>query len=160
MQFGLFVYICCMQVPHPVYEMLQRAARLSEAEAWAYALRDNTDLQEQILQSLKRRLFDYGTDENNRVIGVYSPYTQKIDREKVAGTPYTLKDTGEFYASMYIGVLSDHFFIDADGDKGNENLFTKYGEGIIGLNDDQLDWLGEEIITKYLEYVERVLYRD
>lgn len=147
-----------MKAPHAVYEMLQRARTLSHAAAWAEALRDNPQLQKEILQRIKRRLFDEGTDENDRIIGRYKAYTQKLNPEKVAGSPYTLYDTGEFYASLYVGFMADYFFIDGDGNKGRENLFDKFGEGIIGLTDEQRDWLGEEVIIKYREYVKRVLF--
>jgi hypothetical protein len=54
--------------------------------------------------------------------------------------------------------MNDYFFIEGDGNKGRENLFDKFGEGIIGLTDEQRDWLGGEVIIKYQQYVERVLF--
>jgi hypothetical protein len=111
-----------------------------------------------MLQRIKRRLFDEGTNEDDKIIGRYKAFTQKLNPEKVAGSPYTLYDTGEFYASLYVGFMSDYFFIDGDGDKGRENLFDKFGMGIIGLTDDQREWLGGEVIEKYKEYVRRVLF--
>ncbi len=138
--------------------MLLRARTLSHAAAWAEALRDNPELQREMLQRIKRRLFDEGTNEDDKIIGRYKAFTQKLNPEKVAGSPYTLYDTGEFYASLYVGFMSDYFFIDGDGDKGRENLFDKFGMGIIGLTDDQREWLGGEVIEKYKEYVRRVLF--
>jgi hypothetical protein len=138
--------------------MLERAKMLNNASAWVYAMRDNKDLQIEIIRKVKDRLFKEGTNDQGKIIGTYSPFTEKLNRIKVAGAHYTLKDTGEFYESIYIGVMNDYFFIDGDGDKGKDNLFEKYGEGIIGLDDTTFDWFGEKIINKYIDYVGRVLH--
>jgi hypothetical protein len=140
--------------------MLERAKMLNNASAWVYAMRDNKDLQIEIIRKVKDRLFKEGTNDQGKIIGTYSPFTEKLNRQKVAGTHYTLKDTGEFYESIYIGVMNDYFFIDGDGDKGKDNLFEKYGEGIIGLDENTFDWFGEKIINKYIDYVGRVLHGD
>lgn len=147
-----------MKVEHDVYLMVKRAKTLNDVDAWIEAMKDNRDLQLRLIRAVKDRLFQKGTDENGRVIGYYSPLTAKINPKKAVGSHYTLLDSGEFYESIYIGVMNDYFFIDGDGDKGKENLFTKFGEGIIGLDDNTFDWFGEEIINKYREYVERVLF--
>ncbi len=149
-----------MKVQHEVYLMLERAKMLNNASAWVYAMRDNKDLQIEIIRKVKDRLFKEGTNDQGKIIGTYSPFTEKLNRQKVAGTHYTLKDTGEFYESIYIGVMNDYFFIDGDGDKGKDNLFEKYGEGIIGLDENTFDWFGEKIINKYIDYVGRVLHGD
>ena len=120
-----------------------------------------------MLKRVKDRLYSKGTNELGEVIGVYKPSTERINPQKHAGSHYTLKDTGEFYASLYIGFLSDYFFIDGDGDKTSiskggklikNNLFQEFGDGIIGLDDDDKEWLGEILIDKYLEYVENTLF--
>lgn len=147
-----------MFVRHVVYEMLERAKTLSDAKAWYFAIVDNKSIHDDLLKRVKDRLYNKGTNELGEVIGVYKPSTERINPQKHAGSHYTLKDTGEFYASLYIGFLSDYFFIDGDGDKGKENLFQKFGDGIIGLDDDDKEWLGEILIDKYLEYVENTLF--
>jgi hypothetical protein len=147
-----------MKVNHAVYEMLQRAKQLSEAKAWALAMVDNNDLHSDLLKRIKTRLTQEGTNEKGEIIGVYKPSTERINPKKHAGSHYTLFDTGEFYASLYVGFMTDYFFIDGDGDKGKENLFDKFGEGIIGLTEKDKEWLGEIVITKYLEYVENTLF--
>ena len=52
-------------------------------------------------------------------------------------------DSGAFYKSFQVILLDDGFLIDADGMKTDDsgetiNLFTKYGEDITGLNDENL----------------------
>ena len=111
------------------------------------------------------QLFKKGVDEDNDIIGFYSEWTELMNPEKVAGTPYTLFDSGEFYKSMYIIVLKDSFIIDADPIKVDENgdvtnLFSKYGEGIVGLNDESRSKLAEKLRQKYAETYIRLLRND
>ena len=110
----------------------------------------------------EEQLFKKGVDEDGDVIGYYSEMTQQINPEKVAGSHYTLKDTGDFFDSFTLRVFPTYFEIDANpiktNDKGEkENLFFKYGEGILGLTDESLDKLGKEIILRFESRVREVL---
>lgn len=100
------------------------------------------------------QLFDQGIDEDGDVIGYYSEFTEAINPEKVAGTHYTLKDTGEFFESFYLTIYPDYFEINANPIKVNEdgeteNLFYKYTEAIMGLTSESKDKLGREILRRY-----------
>tara|TARA_B110000858_G_scaffold99137_1_gene113997 strand:+ start:120 stop:590 length:471 start_codon:yes stop_codon:yes gene_type:complete len=100
------------------------------------------------------QLFDQGIDEDGDVIGYYSEFTEAINPEKVAGTHYTLKDTGEFFESFFLTIYPDYFEINANPIKVNddgetENLFYKYTESIIGLTSESKDKLGREILRRY-----------
>ena len=108
------------------------------------------------------QLFDKGIDEDGDVIGEYSEYTEMINPEKVAGTHYTLKDTGEFFDSFYIDVFSSYFEINAnpiktDEDGDTTNLFFQYGEGIMGLTNESMDKLSREILRLYKIEVRKLL---
>lgn len=141
------------------YQQLLRAAKLSEADAWFDSLRDR-GLIEKILDFVREdQLRERGVDENDEIIGFYSIATEILSGgDKHAGDPYTLYDTGEFYSSMFITVLRDSFIINADAQKDDDNLFEKYGEGIIGLTDDNLQKVIEELKTKYINYARNVLF--
>ena len=54
----------------------------------------------------------------------------------------------------------DFFEIDADPIKENDNLFTKYGEGIIGLTDESKEKLRLELLERYDKEVRRILFGD
>tara|TARA_R100000773_G_C4213302_1_gene112337 strand:+ start:234 stop:701 length:468 start_codon:yes stop_codon:yes gene_type:complete len=100
------------------------------------------------------QLFDKGIDEDGDVIGYYSEFTEMMNPEKVAGTHYTLKDTGEFFESFYLTIYPGYFEINANPIKTNEdgeteNLFYKYTESIIGLTSESKDKLGREILRRY-----------
>ncbi len=109
------------------------------------------------------QLFKKGVDEDGNVIGEYSIRTQEISGgEKMAGTHYTLKDTGAFFDSFTLDVYPDYFEINANPIKINDegektNLFFKYGEGIIGLTQESLEKLGQEIILRFEGRVRQVL---
>jgi hypothetical protein len=51
----------------------------------------------------------------------------------------------------------DFFEIDADPIKNNDNLFTKFGEGIIGLTEESRIKLEEELLTRYDKEIRRIL---
>lgn len=103
-----------------------------------------------------------GIDEDGDVIGEYSEVTEMINPEKIAGTHYTLFDTGEFYESMRIVVLNDSIVIEADADKRNkdgetENLFEKYGDGIIGLTTENKQRLANELSRRFRIELHKIL---
>ncbi len=116
-----------------------------------------------ILDMIKQdQLFDKGIDEDGDVIGTYSEFTEALNPEKVAGSHYTLKDTGDFFDSFYIDVFPTYFEINANPIKTNqdgdtENLFYKYGEGIMGLTTESMDKLSREVLRLYEIEVRRLL---
>jgi len=142
-----------------LYDKLKRLSEMNEDDAWMFAF-ENSSFRQEIIDSVRNRLFEKGTNDQGRVIGVYKPASERIDPNKIAGTPFTLKDTGRFYQSIYMGVFRDYFFIDANPQKGRDNLFDKFGDGIIGLDAEQKEWLNNRISEYYYEYIEQVLQRD
>jgi hypothetical protein len=138
---------------------LRKTLMLSESMAW-YEAFDN-ELKRIVLDYIQKdQLTDQGIDEDSDIIGLYSDFTESINPEKIAGTPYTLDDTGDFYKSMYIVVLQDSIVIEADPIKGEDNLFYKYGEGIVGLTEENLERLREEIKKRYIKFVKKSLEID
>ena len=146
-----------------VLNLLEKAVKIQHNEVWKTVFTDD-EFDKFILDLIRiKQLFDEGIDETGNVIGYYSYMTELLSGgEKIEGTPYTLNDTGEFYKSMNLDVQSDFFTIDADPLKrdsgGNEtNLFTKYGEGIIGLTDENKEILAEEVKERFRNELKRLL---
>jgi hypothetical protein len=107
------------------------------------------------------QLMEKGVDEKGKVIGTYSWATQNIyNSSKIEGEHYTLFDTGDFYKSMVILLGTNYFEIDADPIKENANLFTKYGEGVIGLTEESLEKLREETKRRYAIEIDRLFSLD
>lgn len=134
----------------------------SERVAWQNAF--DGKLKNKIIEEWIQndQLFSKGVDEDGDILGLYSEWTEMINPEKVAGTPYTLKDTGAFYKSMFIIVLVDSFIIDGDGKKIDEfgkvtDLFKWLGEGIVGLTEENRLKLKQEITDRFDKYVREIL---
>ena len=142
--------------------ILARAKSISSELIWRSVFND-AKFREWILDLVRKdQLFNQGIDEDGDIIGFYSEWTELINPEKVAGTPYTLFDSGDFYKSMYLVVLKDSFVIDADPIKVDENgdvtdLFKKYGEGIIGLTDESKEKLAVEMEQRFIQEYRKLL---
>jgi hypothetical protein len=93
-----------------------------------------------ILQKLKLRLFNIGVDGSGRKLQPdYSKYTITLKKSNNQRTSHvTLRDTGAFYASMYLeyNQVSGSLFVDSDDPKYLE-LVSKYGPDILGLTIDE-----------------------
>ena len=92
---------------------LERAKTLDDSRAWFDA--NTPQIQKLILDLIRNdQLYKRGVTKLDEIIGLYSLRTQEINPQKIAGTPYTLKDTGHFYQSMFTTVLKDSVLITAD----------------------------------------------
>ena len=85
--------------------------------------------------------------------GGYSSRTIAIKRSKGQRVSnVTLKDTGAFYESFQVRTLTPTSIeIIANPFKDGESLFDRWGEDIIGLQDESLIILIESIINEFIE---------
>lgn len=142
------------------------ASFLRPDEVWKRVFLDKT-LQNTIIveyiqqdQLLNDHVDEKGQPLRNRDNGrtTYSAATEMLSNgRKREGDPYNLFDSGEFYKSMVFLLGKDFFEIDADPIKGNDNLFTKFGEGIIGLTEESKEKLRVELLERYDKEVRRIL---
>ena len=150
-------------------ERLDKLKSLNQGQMFFDAVSDKR-VQEFILFLVQYgQLFSRGINEFEEIIGTYSPLTEEINPEKVAGTPYTFKDTGEFFNSMFVTPNSESFIIDGDGIKHGKaykngqivetitNLFEEHGDSIIGLTEDSKEQLGRMLADKFIENVRKIL---
>lgn len=95
------------------------------------------------------QLFEQGIDRFGRQISSYAPYSPiTIELKKLKGQPtgrVTLRDEGDFHYSFFIEFHSDGFEIKA-GDWKTDMLIKGYGEGILGLTDDNF----RDLATNYV----------
>ena len=132
------------------------AKKLSDAIAWYTALDENTKLF--ILGLIKNDQLSKGIDAKGNTIGLYSYWTERISEgRKQEGDPYTLFDTGAFYNSLRIIISGLSFIVEGNGQKDKENLFVKYGDDIVGLTNESLEKLAQELLPKYINYVREIL---
>lgn len=81
--------------------------------------------------------------------GTYSSRTERISQgKKKTNDPYTLKDSGDFYASFKVTKEKTAIIINADPTKETTDLFQEYGDDIVGLTDENLQLLINELLPK------------
>ena len=137
-------------------EFLKRRTLLRESDAWIKAFNSATN--KQLISWVQQQLEVEGVDGKNRVLGQYSYSTQLITKgRKQQGDNYTLNDTGYFFNSMEVYVSEYLVEILGDGKKGNTNLYSKYGQFITTLTDENIIKLKEIIRAKYIDYIKKVL---
>ena len=143
-----------------LHTLFRRGKLLSDAVAWfdAFTPRNKREIIDLIRED---QLRSKGIDGDGDVIGFYSFATQIASGgKKQQGDHFTLNDTGDFYRSMFIRVLSESFTVNADGQKEDDNLFEKYGDGIIKFTDENLDKIKGIIRRSYINYVKRILFES
>jgi hypothetical protein len=143
-------------------DLMERTMHISQKEIWFYVFYD-TKFKNEVLDFIRiDQLFEQGINEDNEVIGTYSLRTQmEFNPEKVANTPYTLKDTGDFYRSFMLEVVPDGIIINADGIKDDgTDLLQRFTDKILGLTDESKIKLIEKVKAKYYETTLRLLRGD
>jgi hypothetical protein len=143
-------------------QVLNRYRFLKGEYLWFKVFSD-AKFREWVLDLIRQdQLFKQGIDGDGDIIGTYSEYTEMMNPEKVAGTPFTLFDTGDFYESFILYIYKDAIEVDANpikiNDKGEkENLFWKYGENIIALTGESMDKLRQEFLHRYRNELDELL---
>ena len=96
----------------------------------------------------------------NSTFAKYSPVTESLNRgksfkfknsstkQKIAGDPYFLFDTGEWFNTFKVKVLDDGFVIQAT-DVHGVDYKAEYGDKILGLNNESKN----EIIKKIIPFI-------
>jgi len=141
-------------------EQIRRYHLLSEAVAWIDTFDSVT--KKQIIDWIQQdQLIDEGINKFGKIIGYYSYATELISNgKKKQGDPYNLFDTGAFFRSFVVIVGIDAIKIDANAQKGEDNLFKKFGNKIIGLTDENFTKLKELVKKSYISYARKVLQID
>ena len=137
-----------------IEKQLRLAVLLDDAKTWFDV--HNDQIKGLILRLIKdEQLEKKGVDKFEKTIGLYSEMTQMINPEKIAGTHFTLKDTGFFFNSMFIEVLTNELNINANADKMESSDW--WTTNILGLTENNLNIYIEELRKKYLSWTRFVL---
>lgn len=143
-----------------LYQTLRRVSALASDDiAWLTSF--DYDLKAEITRLITEdQLTKEGIDEAGRIIGYYSYLTEIISKgKKQEGDPYDLNDTGSFYRSMFITVFRDSFVIDAASPSFTEMQQQDwYSDGILGLTDENLQKVIQEIENRYSKQMEQLLF--
>ena len=146
-------------------QTINRYRNLREEYLW-FKIFSDAKFKEWVLDLIRQdQLFEQGIDGDGDVIGYYSEYTEMLNPDKVAGTPFTLFDTGDFYKSFILYIYKDAIEVDANPIKVNEkgekeNLFWKYGENIIALTEESMAKLRAEFLVRFRAELKELLHLD
>ena len=121
-------------------------------------------------QTIKKLIIFLNTDDQlgkehvdglgNELFNVFTNRTfySLNDPKGRGGKPYTLNDTGAFWDSFTVAVQQGRIIIDANPNKGQDNLFDSYGQDIVGLTDENLQILIDEALEHYINwYIRNIL---
>jgi len=103
-----------------------------------------------------------GVDSENDTFGLYRSVGYSLLKDKLPGRLASfgvvdLRLTGDFYKTFFVTANdSDDFFtIDANTIKDETDLAKKYGEDIIGLNEDSRDKLTVQLIPDVTDVIRK-----
>tara|TARA_R110000803_G_scaffold16621_1_gene45652 strand:+ start:3373 stop:3846 length:474 start_codon:yes stop_codon:yes gene_type:complete len=145
--------------------LLNRAKLTLDMDLVWYVVFSDPTFKRWILDLVRQdQLFDKGVDEDDDIIGTYSEATEMINPSKIAGTPYTLFDSGDFYKSFVIRVGKRIFEIDADtSDMDGENWWVQNNitkDAILGLTDENKTKLSIEVKRRFIIEARKILLRN
>jgi len=107
-----------------------------------------------IIQLNQEFQLELGELANDTVLPFYSEVSQKVYGKP--NTRWTLKDTGEFYESFQVvNITPEGLTITADSEKEDKDL-ADYG-AILGLNDENLQRLIDEVLPTVRKYILEIL---
>lgn len=145
-----------------INRLLDRAENINSENAWIWSVDDNEVKAEIIHMNTNDQLYEQGIDSTGKSLGQYAPMTVVYKRS--VGERYdhvTLFDTGEFYRSWSVRVTANGFTIDAnDVVSGSKALFDVYGENVLGLTDENMEYLKEIILERYKLYLYEHVFRN
>ena len=115
----------------------------------------DVEFRNKIVKWVQEYQFQKGLDIDGNIIGRYSERTEQINPDKVQGTPFTLKDSGEFYRSMFVSVFADSIEVDGDVTKFEDSKW--YDDRILGMTEETLVLFKQEMKEKYIKNVREIL---
>lgn len=105
------------------------------------------------LKTIKLRLYNYGIDANGNSLGIYLPFTKKRKLEKGQRSSHvTLRDSGDWYASMFIDFREGAIWVDAS-DYKTPMLEDIYGDAILGLSEQETELFVDSILEPELQKI-------
>lgn len=111
------------------------------------------------ITELNKQQLEKGIKADESAMKLYSPKTVKvrqIEGNPVKGERIALFDTGDFWSKFWINAYNNELEF-YSGDSKTEMLIQDYGESIFGLTTENFKKLGELIMPKVKERVQKFL---
>lgn len=143
-----------------IANLAQRVKSLS-IDDMLHELSEHVEFTDYIIElNTKNQLYDKGIDAKGERIGSYSPKTKAIkDANGEISDHVTLLDTGKFYESFRVFLQGSDLIISSDTIKDTDDLIFKYGQDILGLNEDSLEKLRLKAKLILIPYVKGIILR-
>lgn len=143
-----------------IANLAQRVKSLS-IDDMLHELSEHVEFTDYIIElNTKNQLYDKGIDAKGERIGSYSPKTKAIkDANGEISDHVTLLDTGKFYESFRVFLQGSDLIISANTIKDTDDLIFKYGQDILGLNEDSLEKLRLKAKLILIPYVKGIILR-
>ena len=104
-----------------------------------------------LLSTIKLRLFQKSLDGNYNFLGTYAPMTKKRKKNKgQISNRVTLRDTGDWYNSMFIDFKNSTILVDATDNK-TDTLKDIYGEAILEFADDEIEFFVDTAVDPEIQ---------
>ncbi len=130
------------------------------AERVLTILIERPELEDLIIElNTEDQLFKRGVDSTGKSLGEYAASTKILKQDD--GLPFdrvTLFQEGDFYKTWRVFMRNGDIIIEADGDKDDKNLFDVYGEEVVGLTEENLQIVIDEIKKQTPELVKQLLF--
>jgi len=121
---------------------------------------ERPELEDLIIElNTEDQLFKRGVDSTGKSLGEYASSTKILKQDD--GLPFdrvTLFQEGDFYKTWRVFMRNGDIIIEADGDKDDKNLFDVYGEEVVGLTEENLQIVIDEIKKQTPELVKQLLF--
>lgn len=137
--------------------LIQNVLAMEPQKILIKTMSDNPILEKLAIQLVQRRQLDFGLTGDGNFLGEYSAVSVEVFGKEEG--PIQLDDTGEFRDSWEIVFVDDGFFINADGQKDDTNLFVEYGSDITKLNEDNLSTFIDRLIPLIQETIIKMMFR-
>lgn len=143
-----------------IANLAQRVKSLS-IDDMLHELSEHVEFTNYIIElNTKNQLYNKGIDAKGERIGSYSAKTKAIkDANGEISDHVTLLDTGKFYESFRVFLQGSDLIISADTIKDTDDLIFKYGQEILGLNEDSLEKLRLKAKLILIPYVKGIILR-
>jgi len=119
---------------------------------------DNPILEKLAIQLVQRKQLDFGLTGDGHFLGEYSAVSVEVFGKEPG--PINLDDTGEFRDSFEVVLVDEGFFINADGQKEDTNLFVEFGSDITKLNEDNLSTFIDRLVPLMQKAIIELMFKN
>lgn len=135
-------------------QLFTKISQIDENKLWLFSV--DKPLREKMIElNTDLQLYEFGIDSKGDPIGngYYTNFTVQIKKGKKQRYDHiTLKDTGAFYNSFTVDVTVNNIIFDADDTSLYDvPLFEVYGVDVLGLTDENMEYIKDTILHNYLK---------